>query len=54
MEKGDTLWKLRTIYGVSVEEIKELNNIEDESNISVGTVIILPEQINKVEKEVAE
>lgn len=43
MEKGDTLWKLRTIYGVSVEEIKELNNIEDESNISVGTVIILPE-----------
>ncbi|HOA41572.1 MAG TPA: LysM peptidoglycan-binding domain-containing protein [Halanaerobiales bacterium] len=43
MEKGDTLWKLCTIYGVSVEEIKELNNIEDESNISVGTVIILPE-----------
>ena len=43
MEKGDTLWKIHTRYGVSVEEIKELNNIKDESNIPVGTVIIIPE-----------
>ena len=43
MEKGDTLWKIHTRYGVSVEQIKELNNIKDESNIPVGTVIIIPE-----------
>ncbi|MFI5359824.1 MAG: secretin N-terminal domain-containing protein [Halanaerobiales bacterium] len=45
MEKGDTLWKIHTIYGVSVEAIKKLNNIVDESNIPVGTIIIIPEEI---------
>jgi len=43
MDKGDTLWRIRTTYGVSVEDIKILNNIDDETSIPVGTVIVLPE-----------
>ncbi|MFP4662174.1 MAG: LysM peptidoglycan-binding domain-containing protein [Halanaerobiales bacterium] len=43
-KKDDTLWKIHSLFDVSVEEIKELNDIENENAISVGTEIVIPEK----------
>ncbi len=42
MKKGDTLYKIHNLYGVSIEDIKKLNRIENEHIISMGTEIVLP------------
>ncbi|MEJ6950068.1 secretin N-terminal domain-containing protein [Natronospora cellulosivora (SeqCode)] len=42
MNEGTTLWSLYRQYGVSVEELKEYNQIDDESNISKGAYIYIP------------
>ena len=39
---GDTLAKIATQFGVTVEEIVEANDIEDPNRIEVGQVLIIP------------
>lgn len=43
INKGDTLWKIHKMFNVEIEDIKKLNNIIDETNISVGTAIVIPQ-----------
>jgi len=38
---GDTLYSIAALYGVTVDEIKALNNITDPSTLSVGQVLII-------------
>ncbi|MFW6287402.1 MAG: LysM peptidoglycan-binding domain-containing protein, partial [bacterium] len=45
MQKGDTLWSLFRKFGVSVESLKELNQINDESNISEGSILYIPGEL---------
>lgn len=42
VEKGQTLWRIAKSYGVSMEAIKEVNKIEDETRIFVGQKIFIP------------
>lgn len=42
VEKGQTLWRIARTYGVSLEVIKEANQIEDETKIIVGQKIFIP------------
>ena len=41
VQSGDSLWKLSRHYGVDVERIKELNNLESET-LQVGNTLQLP------------
>ncbi|MBI4828491.1 MAG: peptidoglycan DD-metalloendopeptidase family protein [Nitrospinae bacterium] len=42
IKKGETLYRISRMYGVSVEEIKRINNITDVSAVEAGTRIYLP------------
>lgn len=42
VEKGQTLWKIARIYGVSIEEILKANNIADSTLIASGQSILIP------------
>jgi len=42
MEKGQTLWRISKVYGVSVETLMKINKITDPSRIKVGTPIFIP------------
>lgn len=42
VRKGDTLWRISRAYDVPVQDIAELNNIKDPSNIRVGDNIFIP------------
>ncbi len=42
LNKGDTIWKIHSLYDISVEEIKKINNIEDENDLPIGSVIVIP------------
>lgn len=55
VEAGDTLWDLAQKYGVTVEEIRDANDIEG-SFLSVGQELIIPVSIDseKAEGEIAE
>jgi len=48
IKKGDNLWRLYKKTGVSVERIKELNNISDECDIPIGMIIVLPIDITNL------
>ncbi|HUV93632.1 MAG TPA: LysM domain-containing protein, partial [Anaerolineae bacterium] len=39
---GDTLAKIATRFGVTLEQIVEANDIEDPNLIEVGQVLIIP------------
>lgn len=43
VEKGQTLWKIAQVYGVSIEEILKVNNITDSTLIASGQTIFIPE-----------
>jgi len=43
VKPGDTLWSISRIFGVSLNELKELNGIQDGDLIKVGQVLRLPE-----------
>lgn len=49
VEKGQTLWRVSKIYGVSVDEIVNLNNITDVTQIRSGQAIFIP----RIEKKAA-
>lgn len=42
----DTLWKLSKSFGVSVDEIKEANNLNS-NNIYTGQILKIPSSYNK-------
>ncbi len=43
IKPGDTLFGISRKYGTSVDKIKETNNIGDETRLSVGTYIFIPD-----------
>lgn len=45
VKRGDTLYSIAKIYGTTVDEIKELNQLAS-NNLSVGQVIRVPETYN--------
>jgi len=42
IEKGDTLYKLSTEYKIKIDKLKEVNNIEDEKSLKVGSYVFVP------------
>lgn len=52
VEKGQTLYAISKIYGVSVANLKDWNNMDDNA-LSVGDVLIIGYGINKKEANVA-
>ena len=47
VKKGDTLWKIAKQFRSTVEEIKQVNQIEDEKNLLVGTQLFIPKYVKK-------
>ena len=41
MQKGDSLWSISSKLGVSVSDIKKINNLSS-NNLSIGQVLIIP------------
>ena len=55
VEEGDTLYDLGLEYGVSIDELREANNLEDGEYISYGDEIIIPrEDSTSVIRQVSE
>ncbi len=42
MQKGETLWRISKNYGVSLEELCKINNIDDITKVKTGTIIMIP------------
>jgi murein DD-endopeptidase MepM/ murein hydrolase activator NlpD len=42
VQEGDTLWSIAQRFRVSVEELKEANQISDPSRLLVGTQLVIP------------
>ena len=42
VEKGQTLWRIASTYGVSVEDIARVNNIQDPNTIEAGQRLFIP------------
>ncbi|MCX5707395.1 MAG: peptidoglycan DD-metalloendopeptidase family protein [Candidatus Omnitrophica bacterium] len=40
--KGQTLWRIARLYGMDVEELVSMNNIQDSSKLEVGRQLIIP------------
>ena len=40
--KGDTLWGIGMVYGVSVARLAEINGIDEKSTLRVGQVLMIP------------
>ena len=40
--EGQTLYRLSVIYGVSVEEIQDANNLDGSTQINSGSVLVIP------------
>lgn len=40
---GDTLWTIAATYGVSVDELIALNEIDNPANLRIGDLVLLPE-----------
>jgi LysM repeat protein len=43
VEQGQTLWRIAKTYRVSLEEIKDANDIEDVVHVSTGTWVFIPD-----------
>lgn len=52
LQKGETIWRLSKEYGIPVEELCKINNINDITKIKEGTAIKIPEDAfnNKKDK----
>ncbi|MGH7891194.1 MAG: peptidoglycan DD-metalloendopeptidase family protein, partial [Thermodesulfobacteriota bacterium] len=42
LEEGETLYRVSVMYGTTVEELIEVNNIEDYTDIPTGTMLKIP------------
>jgi len=42
VQKGQTLWRICKAYGVSMQDVAELNNITDPSQIRTGNRLFIP------------
>ncbi len=42
-EKGQTLWRISNLYGVSIDELAKLNKISDATQISAGQLLFIPQ-----------
>ena len=52
VKKGDTLWSIARQFGVTVNQIKEVNNLKN-NTISIGTLLYIPtKETEKVTKDV--
>ena len=52
VKKGDTLWSIARQFGVTVNQIKEVNNLNN-NTISIGTLLYIPtKETEKVTKDV--
>ena len=40
--KGDTLWGIGMVYGVSVQRLAEINGIDEKAPLKVGQVLMIP------------
>ena len=43
IQKGDTLWSLAKLSGVSVDELVALNNLHSAEEIRIGETLVIPE-----------
>lgn len=48
--RGETLWRICRTYGVSLQEVAEINNIKDPTDIAAGDRVFIPgaRQVKKV------
>jgi len=42
IKKGDTIWRLARQYGISIDQIAQVNNLASASRIAVGQKIFIP------------
>lgn len=42
VEQGESLYGISKKYNVRLKDLKEINNIEDENKLSIGTILIIP------------
>lgn len=43
VKKGDSLWKIATSYGISVDELKKANNLTS-NNLDIGQLLFIPRE----------
>ncbi len=50
VEKGQTLWRISRVYGVDLETVQWVNNIDDVTNIPIGKKLFIPgaDKVKKV------
>jgi murein DD-endopeptidase MepM/ murein hydrolase activator NlpD len=48
VQKGQTLWRICKTYKVSVQDVAEINNIRDHSEIKVGNRLFIPGAAKKL------
>ena len=49
VKPGDTLWNIAKRYKSTVENIKQINNIEDEDKIEANQQLFIPRYVEKVQ-----
>ena len=48
VKAGDTLWNIAKKYRSTVENIKQINNIEDEDKLDINQQLFIPRYVEKV------
>ncbi|HCF93236.1 MAG TPA: hypothetical protein DER58_12310 [Firmicutes bacterium] len=51
VKPGDTAWRISKRYGMTVEILCEINNLNDPSKLSVGQVLILSCPVTDIKDE---
>ena len=49
VKKDDTLWKIAKEFGTTIDDIKNVNEIEDEDKIEIGQKLFIPKYVRKLE-----
>ena len=48
VKAGDTLWNIAKKFRSTVENIKQINNIEDEDKLAINQQLFIPRYVDKV------